>query len=270
MGGGSMCSHLPKAFSNVLSPSSSSSSMPPQNFDSIFPASANYSSTSRKPFISRSCSTCQVPVNGGRAGVVQSSRPSMLGTVPSPTEVEWAIAVLQRFLSGISSTGSNINWVRLLGSCDREINISAGLGRVIHAFHMLQAVPSFKRLVISLSSDRAIWEAILNNEAVWNLQESLKSESGISGISAGAGAGAKPHSGLDIFGWFLEILKEKIDELLEKFRSLVDEIFKQQSDRMKATTAGTATASFQEEVRSSLLLSVVILLIVVLARNCGV
>lgn len=81
-------------------------------------------------------------------------------------------------------------------------------------------------------------------------------------------AGAEPDLGLDIFSWILEIVKQKILELIKKFSSLVDEIFEQRSDSMKQTTAETA-ALLQEKVQSSLLLSVVILLIVVLARVQG-
>ncbi|XP_028082659.1 uncharacterized protein LOC114283978 [Camellia sinensis] len=46
-------------------------------------------------------------------------------------------------------------------------------GRVDDAFRLLQSEPSVQRMVTSISSDKAVWDAILNNEAVQNLQKSL-------------------------------------------------------------------------------------------------
>ncbi|PKI79522.1 hypothetical protein CRG98_000091 [Punica granatum] len=112
----------------------------------------------------------------------------------------------------------------------------------------------------------ALWEAILNNELVRKLQQSLSTEIRRPRISEEASS--EPDSGSDNLWWFLDIVKEKIMELIEKFKSLMDEIFKQHYGRAKQPTAED-TAQLEEKVRSSLLLTVVILLMVVLARVRG-
>ncbi|KAH9673672.1 hypothetical protein KPL70_018188 [Citrus sinensis] len=48
--------------------------------------------------------------------------------------------------------------------------------RVYDAFHLLQTEPSIQRMVISLSSDKAVWNAVLNNEAVQELKESFNAD----------------------------------------------------------------------------------------------
>ncbi|XP_039160592.1 uncharacterized protein LOC120289569 [Eucalyptus grandis] len=47
-----------------------------------------------------------------------------------------------------------------------------GPERVYDAFNMLQTEPAVQRMVVSLSSDKAVWDAVLNNEVVKELMES--------------------------------------------------------------------------------------------------
>ncbi|XP_031376059.1 uncharacterized protein LOC116190967 isoform X2 [Punica granatum] len=277
MGGGAMRGTVlpttptgtPSSSSGLFSPSSSYSSNP---FPPNFPASANYSASSQT-LGPRPSASCQDPDNGPLGGGARgggftfgSFISSVFGPVPSQLEIERAIAALQDFLHVISSSGLERNWVQLLGCCHPRLLLSAGLGRVTHALHLLQTDPSIKRLVVSLSSDRALWEAILNNELVRKLQQSLSTEIRRPRISEEASS--EPDSGSDNLWWFLDIVKEKIMELIEKFKSLMDEIFKQHYGRAKQPTAED-TAQLEEKVRSSLLLTVVILLMVVLARVRG-
>lgn len=66
-----------------------------------------------------------------------------------------------------------------------------------------------------------------------------------------------------ILKWILGMAKSMIGELMEKFASLVNDIFQQKP-------AAELTDHMEEKLRSSLLLSVVILVIVVVGRSGGV
>lgn len=66
-----------------------------------------------------------------------------------------------------------------------------------------------------------------------------------------------------ILKWILEITKAKIMELVEKFQSLVNEVF-QSSGREGSTTE--TTEELDGRIVSSTFLAIVILLIVVFAR----
>ncbi|PRQ32438.1 hypothetical protein RchiOBHm_Chr5g0046391 [Rosa chinensis] len=48
-----------------------------------------------------------------------------------------------------------------------------GRQRVYEAFSLLQNESSVQRIVVSLSSDRAVWDAVMNNEVVRELRESF-------------------------------------------------------------------------------------------------
>lgn len=66
-----------------------------------------------------------------------------------------------------------------------------------------------------------------------------------------------------IMMWILEITKAKVMELIESLRELVNEIF-QSSGREQPTAE--VNDQLDDKVRSSVLLSIVILLIVVVTR----
>jgi hypothetical protein len=67
-----------------------------------------------------------------------------------------------------------------------------------------------------------------------------------------------------IVRWILDATKTKVVELIEKFLSLVNELFQQPPKGEKPTNGNKEET--EEKVRSALLLSIVILIIVVVAR----
>ncbi|KAK9273473.1 hypothetical protein L1049_018283 [Liquidambar formosana] len=184
----------------------------------------------------------------------------IFGQVPSRIEVENAVTSLESFMHGISSSGSELNWFqRMLLSYDPKILQSHGYGRVYDAFRLLQTEPSFQRMVVSISSDKAVWDAVLNNKVVRELRESLYTadqERSLRSIE-------EPELATRILGWILNIIKAKVVELIENFRLLVNEIF--QPPESEKPTAET-TDQLDEKLRSSVLLAIVILLIVVVTR----
>ncbi|KAH9733298.1 hypothetical protein KPL70_010541 [Citrus sinensis] len=248
--------------SKLPSPSSSSSS----NLN--FPVSANNNSALRQTCTSCSCS-CHSDPRQKLESVDRSeekrasglSDNTVFGPVPSNIEVENAVAALQSFMDRISSFGTELKW--LLGRCDPAISLSQGQGYgrgVYDAFRMLQSDPSVKRLVVSLSSDRAVWEAVINNELVRKLRESLYAADN----ALKHNSDEEPNMAADILKWILDTTKAKVTELIEKFQALMDQIFKPFDSDQNPTEE--TRGDLEDKVRSSFLLSIVILVIVVVAR----
>ncbi|KAK7339269.1 hypothetical protein VNO77_19926 [Canavalia gladiata] len=174
--------------------------------------------------------------------------------VPSPREVEDAVSALQLFIQAVSSSST---LQQISGSYDTEIVMSEGYKRLYDALQLLQADPAIKRLVVSLSSDKAIWEAVMSNvlhQKLLQLPDSVECRR--TQISE------QNEFGIHILSWILDIIKGKILELIESFQSLMNDLF--QSPRMK--NAATDATELDEKVRSSFLLSIIILLIVIMAR----
>ncbi|OMP00686.1 hypothetical protein COLO4_12453 [Corchorus olitorius] len=185
----------------------------------------------------------------------------VLGPVPSNLEVEHALAALQNFIHGNSSSRPELEWLKpLLDSSDSRLLQSQGLEKAYDAFSLLLREPSVKRLVISLLSDKAVWDAVMSNELVRKLLDlpHLPVENGRPWKST-----HEADLGKDILQWILELIKAKIAQLLLKFQSLLNEVF-------QVTLTGKPNEEnkdqLEEKIRSSLLLSIVILVIVIVAR----
>ncbi|CAL5191790.1 unnamed protein product [Lathyrus oleraceus] len=244
MGGGTMhVEHIVTQLRNTLNNNFSSSSS--SNLNPSLPTDSNTNKT---------LSSCCCNGKLCRKQEMTSSEclyKHVFETVPSQREVEDAISALQEFMKAISST---ITIQQISDSYDSRIMLSQGYKRLYDALQMLQADPAVKRLVVSLSSDEAIWDAVIRNvlhQRLLELPHSVNCERPqISG---------QREIGIEIISWIFDIMKGKILELIESFQSLVNDLF--QSPRI-----GNAT-QLDEKVRSSTLLSIVILLIVIVARS---
>ncbi|KAK6121625.1 hypothetical protein DH2020_044633 [Rehmannia glutinosa] len=202
-------------------------------------------------------------ISGGSQPSSQKNGDYIFGSVPSRVEVERAILDLQRFMQSLSINRSELDGLRgLLHQNESKMLQSHGFVKFCDAFSMMQKEPSFQNMVISISCDEAVWEAILSNKAAQDLQASIpaaKEEKLVSYTE-------KPDIEILILKWIMGFTKSKVLEIFEKFVLLVNEIFR--SDQKEKPTS-ELTDLLEEKVRSSLLLSVVILVIVGVTRNQG-
>ncbi|KAG6501312.1 hypothetical protein ZIOFF_041191 [Zingiber officinale] len=122
------------------------------------------------------------------------------------------------------------------------------------------------RMVVSLASDKAIWDAILKNEAVQELRESC-----ITGLMLPSGCQGETGSILSefwnagrdiaiiILRWILENLKTKVHALLLLISQLVDELF-------HVVEPGTSMGGLDGILRSMFMLSLMVISIVIIIR----
>ncbi|KAI3458317.1 hypothetical protein Pfo_014980 [Paulownia fortunei] len=203
----------------------------------------------------------------------------VFGTVPSKDEVNYAASALQQVLEPssfarfpkdkltedtgkdvededsrtegfektISSAESEVDWVEpALTLCNSRMLQPHGSDSVYDAFYILQSEPSVQRMVLSLSSDKAVWDAVMNNEVVKELRGSISK-----GDSIDEGSDdSNPVK--DILSWVFVNAKAKIMQLIDKIMKLVNEEKK-----------GGIVDPLEEKLKTSLFLSIVVLLIVV-------
>ncbi|KAL0359043.1 UNVERIFIED_CONTAM: hypothetical protein Sangu_0753700 [Sesamum angustifolium] len=116
-------------------------------------------------------------------------------------------------------------------------------------------------MVVSLSSDKAVWDAVLNNEMVKELRGSITQADNLLGESQGKGRDdSNPVK--DILCWVLICAKAKIIQLIDTITKLVNEAFQPPAGEMK----GENTDGLEGKLKTSLFLSIVVLLIVVITR----
>ncbi|XP_002510978.2 uncharacterized protein LOC8289625 [Ricinus communis] len=149
--------------------------------------------------------------------------------------------------------------------CNSRMLQRYGPDRVYDAFHLLQNEPSIQRMVISLSSDKAVWNAVLNNDVVRELRETYNTEENNT-LPTPEGSDETSHDSnpaTNAVKWIFQNTKAKFMEVLDKITMLMNELFKAPDVENNAT--GTVDP-FEERLRTSFLLSVVVLLVVVVTR----
>lgn len=181
---------------------------------------------------------------------------TVFGSVPSRWEVEKAMSDLQSFNY---APKEEMNWAEPM------LVKSPGNARFYDALYMLQNEPSIQRLVCSIACDRAVWEAMMSNKAVQNLQGSVISAAKVEESQSSTG-----DIGSLIVKWIMGITTSRIAELLQSFGSLLSEIIHDifEPDNKEKPTSELSDL-MEEKIRSSFLLSVVLLLIVVVTRTQG-
>eukprot|EP00268_Persea_americana_P063491 TRINITY_DN823_c0_g1_i2.p1 TRINITY_DN823_c0_g1~~TRINITY_DN823_c0_g1_i2.p1 ORF type:complete len:311 (-),score=38.93 TRINITY_DN823_c0_g1_i2:2253-3185(-) len=216
-------------------------------------------------------------------GVSGFSPRHVFGTVPSREEVETALSTLQQytktienrfgsttmkdgadqmmnatnFAHGVSSTNWHLNWAEpAFQIYNPQSAQSQGYDHMFNAFHLLQINPSVQRMVASLSSDKAVWDAVMNNEAVKELKESFYTAGSNDQLESSK---EESEAVTQFLRWILDNTKAKIAEIIDKIAKLMNDLF-QPSEKERVTDI------FMDTLRSSLMLSVMVLLVVVITR----
>ncbi|KAL8051016.1 hypothetical protein ABFX02_06G118400 [Erythranthe guttata] len=133
---------------------------------------------------------------------------------------------------------------------------------VYDAFHLLHTQTSVQRMVVSLSSDKALWDAVMNNEAVKDLRRSLHQDNNVVvGESSGEGSGGS-NPVKDLLSWIVANAKSRMMQLIDTMAKFVSQYFELQNEEEKGDP-------LDEKLKTSLLLSIIVLFVVVVTRAQG-
>ncbi|PQQ04329.1 uncharacterized protein Pyn_31242 [Prunus yedoensis var. nudiflora] len=221
----------------------------------------------------------------------------VLGPVPSRDEVQNAVSALQQVFSPsshaqfirdkyaselerdvsdqitsasaglvdrVSSVGAELDWMEPSAYlCNSKMLQPHASERVYDAFHLLQTESSVQRMVISLSSDRAVWDAVMNNEVVRELRESFYAAEDNSSQSPDEDADEE-NKATNIVKWIFQNTMAKVMEVIEKITKVLGDLIKPPGS--EKVNAG-ASNRFEEKLRTSFMLTVVVLLVVVVTRS---
>ncbi|KAL5216679.1 hypothetical protein ABZP36_008080 [Zizania latifolia] len=121
---------------------------------------------------------------------------------------------------------------------------------VLDAFHLLQNDPDVQKLVMALSTDKSVWDAVMKNEVVQEFKRSFQDakETDLNGSSC-----APP----GVINWVVENTQAKIKEFLENILKLVNLLFQ---------TESKDDDLYDDAVRMSFMLTVFVFIVVTIAR----
>ncbi|POO02955.1 hypothetical protein TorRG33x02_010160 [Trema orientale] len=165
----------------------------------------------------------------------------------------------------VSPLGSELDWMEpSFCMCNSKILQRHGSERVYDAFQLLRTEPLVQKMVKSLSSDEAVWNAVLNNEVVRELRESFSAAEDNGLKSPEDESPEDSNEATNIVKWIFDSTRGKLLAVFEKITKLVNDVF--QSPESEKTTASGGTDLFKEKLRTSFMLSIMVLLVVVVAR----
>ncbi|XP_031484540.1 uncharacterized protein LOC116253711 [Nymphaea colorata] len=220
-----------------------------------------------------------------------SSKYLEFGPVPSIDEAEQAVASLQHVVLPVvrlenSDAGFHSRWGNQESVYDQGVYPAAspsssfsseteldwiepslhiqnprilqadGCKRVLDAFRLLHTDPSVQKMVVSLASDKAVWDAVMKNEAVREFQDSFYAD----GNQLPDNHSSDKDPTIKILRWILEKAKERVMKFIDRIADLLADIF-------QPLEKGKKEDAFEEAVRSSFMLSVIVLLIVIVSRS---
>ncbi|KAF4364921.1 hypothetical protein F8388_020635 [Cannabis sativa] len=178
--------------------------------------------------------------------------------VMSPT------GLAQRVVSPVVSDESDSDWMEpSICMCNSKLLQYHGSDRVYDAFNLLRTEPLVQKMVKSLSSDEAVWNAVMNNEVVRELKESF---------SAAEDGGEKNwderpkeecNEATNIVKLIFDSTRGKIMQVIEKITKIMNDLFQEK----EKTTASEMADLFKEKLRTSFMLSIMVLLVVVITRS---
>ncbi|CAA0813561.1 Alpha-1-3-mannosyl-glycoprotein 2-beta-N-acetylglucosaminyltransferase [Striga hermonthica] len=139
------------------------------------------SSATRPPFIdaARNFHTGVSPPaadGGGTPQISHDNGDGSFGSAPTRAEVDRAILDLHRLMQGLQTSGPEPNGLHSLSptnSYGPHMLQSPGFAKFHDVYSMMQKEPSFQSMVVSVSCDKGVWEAILGNKAVQDLKGSI-------------------------------------------------------------------------------------------------
>ncbi|CAM0944945.1 unnamed protein product [Alopecurus aequalis] len=171
---------------------------------------------------------------------------------PDETEKQIALLSTSGYSTSSNSSGSD-DWVE---PAAYVLNSTALLTRehrtVLDAFRLLQRDPNVQKMVMSLSSDRTVWDAVMNNEAVQEFRRSFQDGKDIDKKgNLGGPAG--------VLKWILGNTRAKIIEFFDNIVNIVSMLFNPQSDEDKPDL-------YSDAVKMSFMLSVFVFIVVAIAR----
>ncbi|WVZ74344.1 hypothetical protein U9M48_022540 [Paspalum notatum var. saurae] len=189
---------------------------------------------------------------------------------PSIDEVTGAVTTIQEVLesdttnrqtallstsghSSGNSSGSD-DWIE---PAAYALNSTAFLSRehrnVFDAFRLLQKDPAVQRMVMSLSSDKAVWDAVMNNEAVQDFRRSLHDGNGPDKKGGCCGPA-------EVLKCILDTAQATIVEFLETVMKIFNMLIHTQEDE-------ETQDAYSDAVKVSFMLTVFVFIVVSVARN---
>lgn len=152
----------------------------------------------------------------------------------------------------------------------KEIIGAGGYGAMLDAFHQFQHNPQVQKMVVSLATDKSVWEAVLANEQIKEFRQKLRESTGL--IENGSEltvdeVSTALNEDTNLFSHVFWHTKKAFTQFMATLQELIRGIFDVTEEKLKISDDDDAF--FERTVRSTMMLSVLVMSLVVFKRSAA-
>jgi hypothetical protein len=148
-----------------------------------------------------------------------------------------------------------------------------GKSAMLEAFHQFQHNPQVQKMVVSLATDKGVWDAVLANDQIKEFRQKLRESTGLieNGSDLTVDAVDEVSKSLkddtNIFSQVYWNTKKAFAQFMTTLQELIRGIFDTAEQRLQVTDDDDDF--FQHTVRSTMMLSVLVMSLVVFKRSAA-
>jgi hypothetical protein len=139
---------------------------------------------------------------------------------------------------------------------------------MLEAFHQFQHNPQVQGMVVSLATDKGVWDAVLANEKIKEFRRNFSaptSEDSLSGAMDLKGKGSRKNN--NVFSRLFWKSKQAFANFITSFQDFVTALFETAENKGPANSANGKTNFFERSVKACMMLAILVLAVVVFKRS---
>jgi len=142
---------------------------------------------------------------------------------------------------------------------------------MLEAFHQFQHDPQVQGMVVSLATDKGVWDAVLANEKIKEFRRNFSaptSEDSLNGAMDLKGKGSRKNN--NVFSRLFWKSKKAFANFMTSFQDFVTALFESAEKKGPANSANEKTNFFERSVKACMMLAILVLAVVVFKRSAQV
>lgn len=151
----------------------------------------------------------------------------------------------------------------------KEIAGNGGKSAMLEAFHQFQHNPQVQKMVVSLATDKGVWDAVLANDQIKEFRQKLREATGLlengSEVTVDELA-VSLKKDTNIFSHVFWNTKKAFVQFMATLQELIRGIFDTAEEQLQSTETDDF---FERTVRSTMMLSVLVMSLVVFKRSAA-
>jgi hypothetical protein len=142
---------------------------------------------------------------------------------------------------------------------------------MLEAFHQFQHNPQVQGMVVSLATDKGVWDAVLANEKIKEFRRNFITPTSEDSLGGAVNQKAKAsRKNTNVFSRFFWKSRKAFADFIANFQEFVTALFETAEKKRPGSTDNEKANFFERSVKACMMLAVLVLAIVVFKRSAAV